>query len=438
MNVDYSEGDTNVSSHRSGWHEAESAAIKELLREDAEYFIHQPLSTPCLTAIESACGNYLIDLDGKYYLDLHGNSAHQVGYRHPHVVDAVKRQLDELPFSPRRFANAPAVRLAKRLSEASSIPDAKVLFAPGGATCIGISLKIARIATGRFKTISMWGSFHGGSLESISLGGAQHFRKGMGPLMPGAEHVPPYDPIRCPLKCGNACHLGCAEYVKYILESEGDIAAIVVEPIRATTVILPPKEYWKTIREACDRTGTLLIFDEIPTCLGRTGAFFAGEHTGVVPDLCVIGKGLGGGMIPMAAVLAKGSLCENLGTSLGHYTHEKSPLGSAAGNAVLDVLESERLIDGAVDKGALFLAGLNRLVEKHASVLQARGYGLQLALELSSPEIAETALYHCLRMGLNLKQSVGTVLTLTPPLTITRDEIGSALAILDEALKASV
>lgn len=435
-NIDSTEGDTNHTSRRTEWHSVQSKEVAKVLDEDSQYFIHQPLSTPCLSAISSACGSYFYDVDGKGYLDLHGNSVHQVGYRHPHVVEAVKRQIDELPFSPRRFANPQAVRLARRLVEKSSIPDAKVLFAPGGATAIGIALKVARLATGRYKTISMWGSFHGGSLDTIALGGEQHFRKGIGPLTSGAEHAPPCDVRRCPLKCGTSCNLACANYVRYMLETEGDVSAVIVEPLRATTVVKPPLEYWQILRDACDQTGTLLIFDEIPTCLGRTGTFSSGDQTGVVPDITVIGKGLGGAIIPIAAVLARGDLCNGLETSLGHYTHEKSPVGCAAGNAVLDVIEAEGLVSEAIRKGRQFVEGLEELATVSEHIKEVRGYGLQLGVELSSSEKSEEVLYRCFEQGLNLKVSVGNVLTLTPPLTITDEETEFALQAIRTAILA--
>jgi 4-aminobutyrate aminotransferase len=197
-----------------------------------------------------------------------------------------------------------------------------------------MAIKLARAATGRFKTISMWDSFHGASLDAVSVGGEAIFRNGIGPLLPGCEHVPPPDHRHCPFKCDTACNLSCAEYIEYILEKEGDIAAVIAETIRSTPFI-PPKEYWKTVRAACDKHGALLILDEIPHCLGRTGRMFTCEHYDIVPDMLVIGKGLGGGIFPLAALLTKDSLNEVMREkALGHYTHEKNPVACAAGLAL--------------------------------------------------------------------------------------------------------
>src|SRR5437868_4004259 len=170
-----------------------------------------------------------------------------------------------------------------------------------------MALKLARAATGRFKTVSMWDSFHGASLDSISIGGEAIFRQNAGPLLPGSEHVPPPDPRHCPFRCETKCNLNCADYVEYVLAKEGDVAAVIAETVRSTPFI-PPPEYWQRIRKACDKHGALLILDEIPHCLGRTGKMFTCEHYGIVPDMLVIGKALGGGIFPLAALIARDSL----------------------------------------------------------------------------------------------------------------------------------
>src|SRR6266581_1215748 len=175
------EGDVNLSPLRSAW-EAEHvhAKTRALLDADAEHFLHQSLSTPCLDALVASEGIWLTDVEGRRFMDFHGNSVHQVGYRHPRVIDAVKRQLDTLPFSPRRFTNVAAIELATRLNALAPDPLGKVLLAPSGALAIGMALKLARVATGRHKTLSMWDSFHGASLDAISIGGEALFRKNMG------------------------------------------------------------------------------------------------------------------------------------------------------------------------------------------------------------------------------------------------------------------
>ena len=427
------EGDVNLSPRRGQW-QAENlgAASRALLAEDARCFLHQSLSTPCLSALKSASGVGLEDLDGRRIMDFHGNSVHQVGHGHPRVLEAVKRALDTLPFSPRRYTNEFAVELAKRLSVLSGLE--KVLFAPGGAEAIGMALKLARLATGRHKTISMWDSFHGASLDAISIGGEALFRSRIGPLLPGTEHVQPCDPRRCHFGCGGTCDARCADYVEYVLEKEEDVAAVIVETVRSTDVQVPPRAYYGKLRAACDRHGALLILDEIPVGLGRTGTMFAFELYGIVPDMVVLGKGLGGGVFPMAALIARERLDVAGDRALGHYTHEKSPVGCAAALATLDVIEEERLLLRSRTLGERALSRLRQLKQRNPSIVEARGVGLLLAVELRDAALAEEVMYRCLSRGLSFKVGQGNVIVLAPPLVIQEEELDRALDIVEQCL----
>lgn len=437
-----SEGDVNQTPQRRTFQEQHlDDATRALLAEDARWFLHQSLSTPCLNALAGARGAWIEDLAGRAYLDFHGNNVHQVGFGHPRVIAAIKAQLDRLPFCSRRYTCEPAVALARRLAELAPGDLQRVLFAPGGTSAIGMALKLARVATGRFKTISMWDAFHGASLDAISVGGEASFRQGIGPLLPGCEHVPPPDHRHCPFKCGAACNLACADYVEYVLEKEGDVAAVIGETVRCTPYI-PPREYWQRIRAACDRHGALLILDEIPIGLGRTGRMFACEHYDVVPDILVLGKGLGGGVFPLAALLARESLNVAAHTALGHYTHEKNPVACAAGLATLDVLLEENLVERARTLGDATRTRLAGLAAKHPVVGEVRGLGLLLGVELVRDPAtreratveAERVMYAALRRGLSFKVTMGNILTLTPALTLTDAEMNQALEILDDAL----
>ncbi len=443
---DVTEGDINASSHRERWQRGQlSPDTLTFLAEDARYFLHQSLSTPCLDVLSGCRGSLIEDMQGRAYLDFHGNNVHQVGFGNPHVVRAVKEQLDRLSFSPRRFTNLPAIALAKKLAEITPGDLEKTLFAPGGTLAVGMALKLARIATGRFKTISMWGAFHGASLDAISVGGEALFRSGIGPLLSGTEHVPPAEPYRCLWhREGNCagCGLQCARYIEYVLEKEGDVAAVIAEPIRSTTVPIPPEGYWRRVREACDRHGALLIFDETAVCLGRTGRMFACEHFDAIPDILILGKGLGGGILPLAAMVARKGLDVAGDRALGHYTHEKNPVACAAGLAAIDVLETQDLVRKSADLGKETLAALSRLEKKHALIGDVRGIGMLYCIELvrdreskePATDEAERILYKCLTKGLSFKVSQGNCISLSPPLTITEEEIKKAIGILDESI----
>jgi len=439
-----SEGDVNLSPRRTAWQdETLDNATRELLADDARWFLHQSLSTPCLNALAHAEGIYVEDLQGRRYMDFHGNNVHQVGYGNAAVIAAVKAQLDELPFSPRRYTNRVAVDLARRLAELAPGDLNKSLFCPGGTAAIGMALKLARIATGRHKTISMWDSFHGASLDAISVGGEEVFRAGVGPLLSGTSHVPPPGEYRCLWDCATrgGCDLKCADYIEYVLAHEGDVAAVIAEPIRCTPYV-PSSDFWPKVRQACDRHGALLIFDEIPTCLGRTGRMFACEHSGVVPDMLVLGKGLGGGVMPLAALVARDDLDIAGHVALGHYTHEKSPVACAAGLATLDYIVAHQLVDAARELGEHALARFRQMSERHAIIGDIRGVGLLLGIELvkdrrtkePAHDEADAVLYAALSRGLSFKLTMGNILTLTPPLTITREELDRAIDILDECL----
>jgi len=437
-----SEGDLNVSSRRQQWLEKQvGKKAKKLLEEDSKYFLRQSLSTPCLNVLTHAKGIHLKDLQGRRFMDFHGNNVHQVGFGNPRVIAAIKAQLDELPFCPRRYTNLPAIQLAKKLAELAPGNLNKVLFAPGGTSAIGMAIKLARVATGRFKTISMWDSFHGASLDAISVGGEAIFRQGIGPLLPGAEHVPPADPQHCPFECGAQCTLQCARYVEYVLEKEGDVAAVIAETVRSTPYI-PPPDYWKTIRAACDRHGALLILDEIPHGLGRTGKMFTCEHYDVVPDMLVIGKGLGGGVFPLAALIAREDLDIMPDRALGHYTHEKNPVACAAGLAAIDYIESEGLLENARVLGERALARIAEMAKRQPLIGGGRGLGLLLGIDLvkdrktreRASDAAEHVMYQSLEKGLSFKVSMGNILTLTPPLIISEAEMNRAFDIIEECL----
>ena len=440
QSTERSEGDVNLSPRRQGWSaEHIDSTTAAMLEEDASCFLHQSLSTPCLNALQASQGIYLEDTQGRKIMDFHGNSVHQVGHGHPRVIEAIKAQLDTLPFCPRRYTNQVAIELAQRLIGLAHGDLNKVLFSPGGTSAIGMALKLARYATGRHKTISMWDSFHGASLDAISIGGEALFRKDVGPLLPGTEHIPPPTRGHCLFNCEDDEHSGCVEYLDYVLGMQGDVAALIAEPMRWTTVEPPPPGYWKKVRELCDRHGVLLIFDEIPSAIGRTGKMFVCEHFDVVPDMLVIGKGLGGGVFPMAALIVRGSLDIVGDRALGHYTHEKSSVGCAAALATLDCLAEEGLIEASAELGEYALARLESMRERYPIIHEVRGLGLHLGIELRrdgkpASDEADTVLYHSLSLGLSYKVGGGCVLTLCPPMTITRDELDQALDIVEAGI----
>ena len=449
-----SEGDTNLTGRRAAWQAgALDPAARALLARDSRAFLHQSVSTPCLNAIARAEGIWIEDTAGRRYMDFHGNSVHHIGYGHPRLKRAIAAQMDSLPFAPRRYACEPAVALAEKLAMIAPGDLSKVLFTTGGSDAIEVAVKIARAATGRLKTLSFWDSFHGAGIGAASLSGEALFRAGpAAPLVAGAQHVAPFACYRCPYGHEvdadgrpflDRCRTACAAMVDYVLAREGDVAAVIAEPARAVPTI-PPPGYWQSVRAACDRHGALLIFDEIPTGLGRTGRRFACEHEGVVPDLLVLGKALGGGMLPIAAVIARPGLDVGAEWAFGHYTHEKNPITARAALTTIEIIEDENLVAHAARLGEVALERLAEMKRRLPAIGDVRGRGLLLGIELvenradkqPDPALAETVLYRALDAGLSFKTTMGNVLTLTPPLIVTEAELLRALAILEAAIAA--
>lgn len=444
----HTEGEANTSARRADWkRQSIGAASAPLLDRDAAVFLHQSLSTPCVNAIARADGIWIEDLDGNRYMDFHGNSVHHIGYGHPRLIAAIKDQLDELSFAPRRFTNEPAVALAERLARIAPGNLGKALFTTGGSDANEVALKLARAATGRFKTVSFWDAFHGAGFGAASVGGEATFRSHIaGPLLPGSEHVAPFACYRCPY--GHAgpdvCNLACAAMVDYVLGREGDVAAVIAEPMRAVPYV-PPPGFWAAVRAACDRHGALLILDEIPTGLGKTGAMFAFEHDGVVPDIVTLGKALGGGILPIAACVARTDLDVAGDFALGHYTHEKNPVTARAALTTLDIIKDEGLVDRAATLGTSAMERLKNSLGGHAHVGDIRGRGLMFGVDLitdqdtraPATDLAEAVYYRCLAAGLSFKISQGSVLTLSPPLTIAPADLDRALSIVEAAIRES-
>lgn len=425
LKIVHTEGESNTSDARKDWLlKSVGAKSAPLLKRDAEAFLHQSLSSPCVSTIAKADGIWIEDMDGRRYMDFHGNSVHHIGYGHPRLREAIKAQLDDLSFAPRRFTNEPAVALAEKLAQITPGDLSKTLLTTGGSDANEVALKIARAATGRFKTISFWDAFHGAGLGAASVGGEATFRSHIaGPLLPGCEHVAPFACYRCPYNHAgpDVCGLACAQMVEYVLEREGDVAAVIAEPMRAVPYV-PPPGFWKVVREACNRHGALLILDEIPTGLGKTGKMFAFEHDDIIPDIVTLGKSLGGGILPIAACIAHRDLDVCGDFAIGHYTHEKNPVTARAALTTLQIIEEDGLVERSAKLGHYAMDQLqDRLVDERI-VGDIRGRGLMFGVEIVEDRAdktpgnarAEKIYYACLEAGLSFKISQGCVLTLSP------------------------
>ena len=419
-------------------------ATQTLLGRDAQVFFHQTLSTPVFNTITRAEGAYIYDGSGKKYLDLHGNGVHTVGYQNPRVIQAIQQQIAEnLTFAPRRFTNEPAVELAEKLVQVAPEGLTRVLFCPGGSEAIEMAVMLAKLYTGKWKTLSYYGTFHGAGFQAVSLGADAHFREGLGPVIPGAIHLELPDYYRNPWGWTDQQQID-DEYLRQLriqIEFNPDIAALISEPIFYNSTV-PTRYYWEQVQALCKAHNILLIFDEIYTAFGRTGKMFASEHF-VTPDIIVVGKGFGGGIVPYAGIIGREELNVLEHKSIGHYTHEKNPLCVAVAKAVIEEVEQKELVAHTHELGEYFKAGLLELQAAFPIIGNVSGLGLNLAVDLVKDhqtktraiEAANQLMGFCMERGISFKLIQGNILNLKPALVVTKGEVDWVLEVLRDGLR---
>ncbi|MEJ1238039.1 aspartate aminotransferase family protein [Chryseolinea sp. T2] len=444
-NVSLEQGDVNISEQRTAFINALGPETRDLIEEDARYFLHQALSTPVMNALRKTEGAWIEDFDGNRYIDLHGNGVHNAGFSNPEVIQAVIAQLQAgLAFTPRRYTNIPTIELARKLVQITPKDLTRVLFCPGGSEAIEMAVSLAKHITGNWKTISYWDSYHGNGFQSSSLGGEEHFSTGLGPMMPGAFHIEFPNYYRNPWRLTNEeeiDHLYLRQ-LDLILQRNPDIAAIVAEPISATPVI-PSRTYWEQIRYTCDKHGIFLIFDEIIEGFGRTGKWFATEHF-VTPDVLVLGKSLGGGILPAAGIVTHEKYNVLQHRSIGHFTHEKNPMSAAAGLAAINYIEKNGLVQNSEVLGKYLADQLSTLKEQFPVIGNVAGKGLHLGIDLvldpttkqRAVQYAEQVMYACMKQGVALKTIEGNILTIRPSLVITKDDCDFIVSTLSKVLSS--
>ena len=406
--------------------------MTRLTDRDAAVFLHQTGSSPVEWTFAAVDSVWAEDADGHRFMDFQGNTCHNIGYGHPRLVAALKDQLDALPFTPRLFTNEPAVELAERLAALWPYGKARVLLGLSGADAIEMAMKLAYVATGRKKTLAFEDSWHGAALGAVWAGGRAEERDGF-PAFEGCHHVPPFW-SRGPGSTDEAAAEKSLEAVRRHLAG-GDFACLLAEPIRSTPHV-PPAGFWPAVRRLCDDHGTLLIFDEVPTGLGKTGRLFASEHVGAAPDMTVLGKSLGGGAMPLSALIARDDLNVAGHLAIGHYTHQKNPLLARAGLVTLDILHDENLVAAAAHKGARALARLEDAVAASPILTGVRGIGLLMAVEVDPAVDLKALRQACFDRGLYVGVAEGRFLGLSPPLTIAEADLDRAVSIIAVAADA--
>jgi adenosylmethionine-8-amino-7-oxononanoate aminotransferase len=410
-----------------------------------------------------ADGVHYWDVNGKRYLDaLSGIYVVSVGHNNRRVIDALRRQLDTLHFSPPMHGTNPvAVQLANLLAELAPGDLGAVKFQCGGAEVTEAAIKLARQyhrlngSPGKYKIISRYLSWHGSTFGSLSASGLKSRKTVNEPLAPGFLHVFPPTCYRCPFgQTYPSCGITCATLIGKVIEMEDPdtVAAVMVEPIGHTGGIIdPPPEYLPILREICNRYNVLLIFDEIITGVGRTGHLYAAETFGVVPDVLCTAKGLAGGYAPLSAMICRqpiadtfwGPIEQNPGFVEGH-TFEGNPLSCAAGIAVLREILERDLCGNARVQGARLRQGFERLAQKHGVIGDIRGKGLFQGIEFVrdpatkkpfAPELAFGVRVgrRALANGLLCRFDPNWI-AFGPPLVSTAEQIDEMIAILDRSL----
>ena len=367
-------------------------------------------------------GAYVWDVDGTRYLDLLGGIAvNALGHGHPELVAAISKQAGELVHVSNFFTTPAQIEAAEALLRVAQAPQGSgVFFCNSGSEAVETAIKLSR-RTGRSGIVAVGGAFHGRTTGAVSLTHKEAYRAPFEPLLPGVTHVAPGD-------------------VDALRAAVGpDTAMVLLEPIQGEAgVVTPPQGYLAAAREITREAGALLVLDEIQTGIGRTGAWFAHQLDGVVPDAITVAKGLGGG-VPIGALVTFGPETTGLLTAGQHgSTFGGNPLACSAALAVLSTIESEGLVEHAVTAGDLLVERVAAL--GHPRVGGVRGAGLLRAIALTEP-IAPAAALAARRHGFIINPVAPDALRLAPPLTITTDQLTSFVdalpAILDEAAKES-
>ena len=403
----------------------------------------------------SAAGCNVLDVDGNRYLDLTSAfGVASIGHRHPAVVAAVQRQSghllhgmgDFLPFVPR-------AELAGRLAALAPVQPAKVLFGLSGADAVELALKVAAVATGRPGVLAFDAAFHGQSYGALAVTARDTFRAPfLAQLGQHVRHAPypyPYRFVGSPEQCRDAALSATEALLDSGPPPAGPYGAVLIEPIAGREgEIVPPPGFLPALRQVCDQRGLVLIVDEVYTGFGRTGKRWAVEHEGVAPDLLCAGKALAGGM-PLSAVLGRAGLIDAWRPSTPEAPHSSTfmahPVSAAAALATLEVFEQERLVERAAELGRWWQAALEDTLSGHRNVGEVRGRGMMTGIELvrdgatkaPAPEVLERLVRECLLRGVIVLPGGrdGNVLSLGPPLTASREQLGHALNVIDESLR---
>jgi acetylornithine/N-succinyldiaminopimelate aminotransferase len=388
---------------------------KEILKLYSEYVAPNYGRQPLVLA--RGAGSTVFDADGKKYLDLvAGIAVNAIGHS-PKAVHSALKQATVLMHTSNLFYTIPQALLAKELVKLSF--PSKALFVNSGAEAVESAIKLARKYqydknSGRFEIIAMEGSFHGRTYGALSCTGQKKYHKGFEPLLPGISHVP------------------FADFKALENAVTDKTGAIIIEPVQGESGVHPaPAEFLKQVRKLCDDKGILLIFDEVQCGMGRTGKWFAFQHSGVTPDIMTLAKGLGGGF-PIGAMLAKPQIMDSFGPGTHASTFGGNPLACSAALAVIKSIKDNKLLKNATDLGAFVKKSVEKMRSEIKTIKDIRVVGLMIGIELDRP--GAPIVNDCRERGLIINCTHDTVIRFVPALNITKREMEKALVIFKEVL----
>jgi putrescine aminotransferase len=409
-----------------------ASSMNSLIQEtiDAYQHYHNPWLTRLLklsgfnTLEWEAQGAVVRDIDGKEYIDcLGGYGVFALGHRHPKVVDAVKDQLDKLPLSTKVMFSKPLGDLCKKLAEITPGKLQYSFISNSGTEAVEGALKLARLSTGKPQIIYAQNAFHGKTLGALSASGREQYRAPFEPLLPDFVSVP----------------FGDAAAVESAITKH--TAGVILEPVQGEGgICLPPDGYLETVRKICDNRKILLILDEVQTGFGRTGKWFACQHWNVVPDILVLAKALGGGVMPIGAFVATEAVWSAFKANplIHTSTFGGNPLACRAALAAIQVMEEENLPQEAEKKGKLLLGKLQALLAHFPEIVQeVRGLGLMIGIELVSPHFGGALIPEMAKQGVLVAYTLNQpkVIRLEPPLVISEKQIEKVVDVFEASLK---
>jgi len=387
---------------------------QEIIATFSKYVIGNYTRYP--VALVRGEGSYIWDAEGRRYLDFFpGWGCGLLGHCPPPVVSAVQKQVATLIHVPNSWYTELQGEWARRLSERSF--GGQAFFCNSGAEANEAAIKLTRLHSpkGKYRIITFLSSFHGRTMGAISATGQPKYHEGIGPLLAGFTHAP----------------YGDLAAVEKMIDDE--TAAIMLEPIQGEGGIrMPPEGFLQGLRELCDKHGLFLIFDEVQTCCGRTGDWFAYQAFGVTPDIMTIAKAVCGG-IAGAAMLAKPEIATSLRPGMHAATYGGNPIAAAAGIAAIEMIEKEGLLENAKKLGEHFLGRLQNLAEEIDTIKEVRGIGVMLGIELV--EKGSPIVQKCMESGLLINCTQENVLRLLPAMNLTVKQADEGIDILADALR---